>query len=271
MPTAQINGFQHYYEDHGTGDDVLVMLHGANSASSTLAEHWPELSQRFRVIAPDMRSMGKSEHVTELTSPDAWVQDLEALLDHLNVREAHVFGVSLGSRVAMRFAIEHPDRIKSLILTAPHTYLNEELNGNMNRVEGDGNRLPPEEQERNRRMHGDDFLAVLQNYYNIRNKPDLQHYYNLSVSRPLAKVVGEFSDPVTRIKCPILVIQSDEMKFGRGTFDHAIELKNEMPEQVHLAIVPSYAGQRGVAGEPLRMLLRQFVDSLPAKVGAGAD
>jgi pimeloyl-ACP methyl ester carboxylesterase len=267
MPTTTINGFKHYYEDHGSGE-VLVMLHGANSSSATLAQNFPELSQRFRVIAPDMRSMGKSEHVTSLTSPSAWVEDLEALLDQLDIRQAHIFGVSLGSRVGMRFCIEHPDRVLSLTVTAPHTYLNAELNGNMNRSEGDGNNLSADDQERMAKLHGEDWAAVIQNYYNIRNQPELQHYYNLRVSKPLAQVVGEFSDPVTRIKCPILVIQSDELGQGRGTFDHAIELKNEMPDQVHLAVVPSWDHNRSVAGEPLRMLIRQFVDSLPVAAGA---
>jgi pimeloyl-ACP methyl ester carboxylesterase len=118
MPTTTINGHSRYYEDQGTGE-VLVMLHGANGASSLLAYHWPELSQHFRVIAPDMRSMGKSEHVTSLDSPSAWVEDLEALLDHLGIEKAHIFGVSLGSRVGMRFCIEHPERVLSLTVTAP--------------------------------------------------------------------------------------------------------------------------------------------------------
>jgi pimeloyl-ACP methyl ester carboxylesterase len=270
MPTTTINGHSHYYEDQGTGE-VLVMLHGANGASSLLAYHWPELSQHFRVIAPDMRSMGQSEHVTSLDSPSAWVEDLEALLDHLGIEKAHIFGVSLGSRVGMRFCIEHPERVLSLTVTAPHTYLNAELNGNMNRSEGDAGNLTAEEQERMAKLHGEDWAAVVQNYYNIRNDAGLQHYYNLRVSKPLAQVVGEFSDPVTRIKCPILVIQSDEMGQGRGTFDHAIELKNEMPDQVHLAVVPSWDHNRSVAGEPLRMLMRQFIASLPVTAGAAGD
>jgi pimeloyl-ACP methyl ester carboxylesterase len=267
MPTATINGFKHYYEDHGSGE-VLVMLHGANSSSATLASHFPELSQHFRVIAPDMRSMGKSEHVAELDSPSAWVEDVAALLDELGVQKAHIFGVSLGSRVGMRFCIEHPDRALSLTVTAPHTYLNAELNGNMNRSEGDAANLGAEEAERQAKLHGEGWQDVVRNYFNIRNKPDLQRYYNLSVSKPLAQVVGEYSDPVTRIQCPILVVQADDLSHGRGTFDHAIELKNEMPNQVRLAVVPSWNNDRSVDPEALRMIMRQFIAQLPVAAGA---
>ena len=267
MPTATINGFKHYYEDHGSGE-VLVMLHGANGSSLTLEEHWQDLSKDYRIIAPDMRSMGQSEHVATLPAPSAWVDDLAALLDHLGVQGAHVFGSSLGSRVAMRFAIEHPGRTRSLILTAPHTYLIDELNSGMNSSGGDGNNLSPEEQARMQRLHGEDWLNALKNYYDIRNKADLQKYYNLRVTNPLAQVIGEYSEPVNRIKCPILVVQSSELWSGRGTFDHAIELKNEMPEQVRLALVPAYHKNRGVAGEPFRMLVRQFISALARTEGA---
>ena len=104
MPTTTINGLKHYYEDQGSGD-VLVMLHGAQGSAHQFEEHFPELSKHLRVIAPDMRSMGRSEHVKELP-PSAWEDDLKALLDKLGISQANVYGSSLGSRVAMRFAID---------------------------------------------------------------------------------------------------------------------------------------------------------------------
>lgn len=269
MPTATMNGFKHYYEDHGSGE-VLVMLHGANGSSRNLEEHFEDLGRQYRVIAPDMRSMGQSEHVASLPSPSAWVDDVLGLLDHLGVQSAHVFGNSLGSRVAMRFAIEHPDRTRSLILSAPHTYLIEELNSGMNSSGGDGNNLPPAEQARMQAVHGEDWLNALRNYYNIRNEPELQKYYNLSVTNPLAEVIGEYSAPVNLIKCPVLVVQSSEQWQGRGTFDHAIELKNEMPEQVRLALLPRYDKVRGVVGDPFRMLVKEFIAALAVKEGAAA-
>src|SRR5262249_54390580 len=88
MPSTTINGLKHYYEDHGSGE-VLVMLHGANGSSKGVATHFPGLSQHFRVIAPDMRSMGQSEHVASMPK-DGWVQDLLALLDQLGVAQAYV-------------------------------------------------------------------------------------------------------------------------------------------------------------------------------------
>ena len=192
MPTIQLNGLKHYYDDVGSGDEVLVMLHGANGSAHSFEEHYPELSKRFRIIAPDMRSMGRSEHVQSM-DPSGWVDDLRALLDHLEIKQAHIYGSSLGSRVALRFAIEHPDCTRSVILTAPHTYLTHELNNNMNRYDDDGTKLPPEEQELRRQRHGDDWLEAHRNFFNIRNVPELQQYYNTRINNPQMEVVHGFT------------------------------------------------------------------------------
>jgi pimeloyl-ACP methyl ester carboxylesterase len=261
MPIIELNGCQHYFEDVGAGE-VLVMLHGANGSSQAFGEHYPILTEKFRVIAPDLRSMGKSEHVASMPH-DAWVNDLEALLDYLKVDSAHIFGVSLGSRVAMRFGMEHPERCKSIITTATHTYLTEELDRGMNQFGDDGTKLSVEEQAIRLERHGDDWLEAHRNYYNIRNDPELQKYFNLRVANPMHQVVGEFSDPVNRIKCPFLVIESDNLRMGRSVFDHGMELKAEMPDQVRLAIVPSYAPSvRGVSLSGLTTQIINFVNAL---------
>lgn len=265
MPTTTINGLKHYYEDHGSGD-VLVMLHGANGSSKGVAQHFPDLSRHFRVIAPDMRSMGQSEHVASMPK-DGWVQDLLALLDQLGVEKAHVYGNSLGSRVAMRFAIEHPDRTRSLIVSAPHTYLTTELNDNLNRAGGSAANLSPEAIADLKNNHGDDWENAYRNYYNIRNQADLQDYFNLSVSKPMMEVVGNYTESVTKIQCPILVIQSDGFGRGRGTYYHALELKEEMPNQVNLAIVPAF-GAATIDGETFRSNIVKFAAYVAAKAPA---
>ena len=273
MPTIQLNGCNHYYDDVGSGE-VLVMLHGANGSAHSFEDHHAELSKRFRIIAPDLRSMGRSEHVKSMPS-SAWIDDLKALLDHLGIKQAHIYGSSLGSRIALRFAIEHPDCTQSVILTAPHTYLTNELNDNMNRYDDDGTKLPPEEQELRRKRHGEDWLDAHRNFFNIRNVSELQQYYNTKVSKPQMEVVHGFtnlSEPLTKIKSKILVIVSDNITQGRGTFVHGFEMKEELPNQVVLAVLPSFdAKARGVPPAEFRKLVIQFADSLAAApVAAGA-
>ena len=62
MPLTTINGHQHFYEDTGSGDAV-VLLHGNENSSYYFKRIIPALSDEFHVIAPHFRGMGFSEHV----------------------------------------------------------------------------------------------------------------------------------------------------------------------------------------------------------------
>jgi pimeloyl-ACP methyl ester carboxylesterase len=242
MPTATINGLDHYYEDLGSGDP-LVMLHGASSSSQSLAQHFPELSARYRIIAPDRRGMGRSAHVPDLP-PSAWVNDVLGLLDHLSIDRAHIYGVSLGSRITLRFAIDHPERVRSLVLdmavVANEGPGNDALNKRFTPEE------MPEEQKRNyQRFHGDDWPDVVANYFKVRNNPDLQEHYNLrklfqQVTVPVLITRGDRPDPIT----PIM---------------HSLELHQGLPNS-RLAIMPNQPpGLSNSVPETLRKLILDFL------------
>ncbi len=109
MPAISLNGVKHYYEEQGSGEPIF-MLHGAMGSAHNFEEHGRILGDRVRVISVDMRGLGRSEHVREL-APSSWTDDLLALMDHLGIQRAHIFGTSLGSRIAMRVGIYHPDRL----------------------------------------------------------------------------------------------------------------------------------------------------------------
>ena len=97
----------------------------------------------------------------------------------------------------------------------------------MNRFDDDGSKLPAAEQELRLIRHGEDWLDAHRNFYNIRNVPELQQYYNTVVSRPLMEVIHGFtalSEPLTKVQSRILVIVSDNISQGRGTFLHGFEM-----------------------------------------------
>src|SRR5437867_3143524 len=177
MPTVTINGLKHHYVDEGSGAPIFF-LHGAGGSHHQFTdEHTPTISKTFRCISTDARGMGGSEHVATMPST-AWVDDQLALMDHLQIDRAHICGSSRGSRVALRFAIQYPVRVKSLLLDGPIIAMTEAGDASLNRNAGDGSRLPPEQQEENRRRHGDDWMDVVRNYFNLRNLPGLQSYLN---------------------------------------------------------------------------------------------
>jgi pimeloyl-ACP methyl ester carboxylesterase len=95
--------------------DPLVLVHAG------VADHrmWEPLvallAPRRRVIRYDMRGFGAAPSVTE---PFSASEDLGAVLDSVGVDRADVMGNSNGGRVALQFAIEHPDRVGALTLLA---------------------------------------------------------------------------------------------------------------------------------------------------------
>jgi 3-oxoadipate enol-lactonase len=97
---------------------VIVMLHGGMASHVASLPVVAGLSSRYRVVAPDLRSNGKSWCGDPLTF-DQLVDDVEALLDHIGADQAVVGGVSGGSGVALRFALRHPSRTAGLVLVQP--------------------------------------------------------------------------------------------------------------------------------------------------------
>lgn len=76
------------------------------------------LSERSRVIAFDARGSGKSTPAPGLTTTRAMARDAIAVLDHLQIPRAHVFGLSLGGMIASWLAIDAPERVARLVLAA---------------------------------------------------------------------------------------------------------------------------------------------------------
>ncbi len=243
MPNTTIGGLNQYYDDVGSGE-VLVMIHGATGSAHAFEPQYPGLSSTFRVIAPDLRSMGRSEHVTEMPAT-AWVDDLGELLDSLGAGSVHLFGTSLGSRIAMRFAIDNPDRVRSIIVTNPIIAITPEATERLNASGGDGTKLAPAQQEEMARRHGADWMDVIRNYYNIRNMPELQSYFDLR-------------ELVPQIAVPMLIVRTDNTADLTHPILHTYELR-DLVANSHLAIEPNFtaSGVR-VAPERLNELILGF-------------
>lgn len=118
------DGVRLFAVEDGTGP-VIVMLHGAMANHLAALPLITPLTPQYRVIAPDLRSSGKSWSGTSLTF-DGLADDVEVLLDHIGVDRAVVGGVSSGSGVALRFALRYPDRTAGLVVVTP-IYAGEEL------------------------------------------------------------------------------------------------------------------------------------------------
>jgi pimeloyl-ACP methyl ester carboxylesterase len=103
--------------ESGRGLPVILLHGGLANHLASRAMAGP-LSDRFRIVTPDLRASGRSIHHGRLT----WAQlagDVAALMRHLALRRAVVGGVSFGSGCAARFALQHPELTAALILLTP--------------------------------------------------------------------------------------------------------------------------------------------------------
>lgn len=100
----------------GDGDDAIVLLHGFPLTKEVWSAQISALSQRHRVIAPDLRGMGKSSAADGPYLMETLAGDIAAVLDALSIERATFVGHSLGGYVALAFARMYSERMTRLVL-----------------------------------------------------------------------------------------------------------------------------------------------------------
>lgn len=107
----------------GAGNPPLVILHGLLGSSRNWQTVGRELADRFDVYALDLRNHGSSPWSAGMSYPEL-AADAVAWLDERGLGPVHLLGHSMGGKTAMRFAIDHPDRLLSLTVVdiAPRDY-----------------------------------------------------------------------------------------------------------------------------------------------------
>lgn len=105
-------------ETIGDGEPPLVLVHGYIGSRDDWAKVAPKLAKQRRVITFDHRGHGDSTNVGDAAAYtfDNLVDDLETVIDTLGPAPVHLLGHSMGGVVAQRFALRHPESLKSLIL-----------------------------------------------------------------------------------------------------------------------------------------------------------
>jgi len=114
---AEVNGLNMYYEIHGTGEP-LVVLHGAYMTIDAMGEIVPELAKSRQVIALELQGHGRTADIDRPLSYEQMADDVAALLRHLGIEQADVFGFSMGGGVALQVAIRHPEVVRKLVLAS---------------------------------------------------------------------------------------------------------------------------------------------------------
>jgi pimeloyl-ACP methyl ester carboxylesterase len=112
---ADVNGLKMYYEVHGVGKP-LVVLHGAFGWATA----YPTLAKNRQLIAVELQGHGHTADIERPLTIENMADDVAALLKHLKIEQADIFGYSMGGNVALAFAIRHPDLVGRVAINGSH-------------------------------------------------------------------------------------------------------------------------------------------------------
>ena len=115
MPHAEVNGQRLYYEVHGEGEP-LVMVMGLGGDLLAWARQLPEFAQAYKVVAIENRDVGRSSYADGPYEIADMADDALAVVDELGVDDFHLLGVSMGGAISQQIALKSPERVRTLTL-----------------------------------------------------------------------------------------------------------------------------------------------------------
>jgi 3-oxoadipate enol-lactonase len=204
MPYLSTNGLDLFYEQHGEGDPMLLVHGFGGTGQSDWRRQVPVFSQSLRVIVPDVRGHGRTDHPETITGPEFFelaTTDVVSLLRALTQGPVHVCGFSMGASIASWIYFYDPSLVRSLILVSGAARINREIAPGLfelweSLADPDG--VDPGWAKVLARLHGGDRWRTL-----LRN-------YGTAV---IARVEADGEIAYSRggeISCPTLVIQGSE-------------------------------------------------------------
>ncbi|MBL29324.1 MAG: alpha/beta hydrolase [Rhodospirillaceae bacterium] len=114
------SGDELYYEVHGDGEP-LMLVSGLSGTATFWTTIYPTLAERYRVVLHDHRGTGRSTHARIRYSVEQMTDDVIELMDALGIERAHLIGHSTGGAIGQTMALDRPERLGKLVLTATWT------------------------------------------------------------------------------------------------------------------------------------------------------
>ncbi len=118
MAYAPVNGLQLYYETHGAGRPLVLLHGGLMTIGLNFGPLLEPLAAGRQVIAVESQGHGHTADTGRPMTIEALAGDVVALLDHLGIGQADLFGFSLGGLVACAVALGAPTRAGKLIVAS---------------------------------------------------------------------------------------------------------------------------------------------------------
>jgi len=222
---ADVHGLHLYHEVYGEGSP-LVLLHGGmltiDLNFSTLIS---TLAGRHTVIGVELQGHGRTADIDRPITPAALAGDVTALLDHLGIDRAHIFGHSMGAATALELAVHSPGRVRSIVAASASVRpdgLHEDL-------------TDPAKQATSTRMPTpQDFTDFKQAYARLSPHPEHFDDFLAALSTSTADTQGWTDHQLAAITAPTLIVIGDH---DFTTVKHAALMQQLIPSS-QLAVLP---------------------------------
>lgn len=128
MPKARVNGIDLHYRFEGASrGEVIVFVNGLLTDTSSWEQHVPYFEDEYRLLLYDSRGQGESDKPEGPYSVNQHADDLAGLLEELDVPRANFVGLSNGGSALLPLVMDHPDRVKSIVLADAYAYVDKIL------------------------------------------------------------------------------------------------------------------------------------------------
>ncbi len=120
MPTVKVNDINMYYEIHGEGFPLVMIMGLSCDVNWWTPEIIDAMKQNFKTIIFDNRGVGRTDKPEVNYSIKMFADDTVGLMNVLNIEKAHVLGLSMGGFIAQEIALSYPERVEKLVLCGTH-------------------------------------------------------------------------------------------------------------------------------------------------------
>ena len=119
MPTVQLSEMKMSYAERGTGEETILFVHGFVAGDKWWLPAMERLPERFHSYAINLRASGREEPAAGGHTIARYAGDLHEFVEEVGLHKFDLVAHSLGGGVAMQYALDHQDRLKSLVLVDP--------------------------------------------------------------------------------------------------------------------------------------------------------
>ncbi|WP_175513972.1 alpha/beta fold hydrolase [Flavobacterium degerlachei] len=116
---TKIDNLEIAYIKEGKGKQTIVFIHGLSSNADAWSRNIENLKEKYTCVALDLPGFGKSSKVAPAYTPIYYADIVVKLIDKLKLKNVIVAGHSMGGQAAIKLALNHPEKLKKLILIAP--------------------------------------------------------------------------------------------------------------------------------------------------------